>query len=340
MRPALEYYTAKYKGKPPVDLQKIVAESVGRGSIGTALLAIGWVLGSDDKATGTGNEDPSKRKVQQAAGRMTGAIRSPFDATEWWRTARLAPGGTLMQIGAQLARESSKNLKNEVKRPWNVAAVGGKALSEHPMLQGVEDVKEFISNPQSRGTTFIASKAGSFVPSAVNSVAVAIDPSPREFVPPAGSGPIDAAVHGVKSRIPFLRGTLPPAVNVFGHIVEGRASNAINPFTPTKAKEETDPMYRELIDLDIGFSGPKPQPGETEPEFRERKILAGAVAERAVRDLLAEAPEDKDERRDALRKAIIRAESQLTRYIKSEEFQSMSPQERIQEMRELTATYR
>lgn len=337
MRPALEIYSAKHKGKPMPDMQRVVSEAVGRGMAGTALLALGWKLGMEDKATGTGQEDPSKRKVQQAAGRMPGAVQIGGD---WFKTAGLAPGGALIQIGAQLAREQSKSLKDELKRPVNIAKVGTRAILEQPMMQAARETVEALENPDSRSESMAASRAGSLVPAIVNDVATLTNPQPAEFKPMQGSGMAASAAHGIKSRLPFLRGTLPPAVDVFGRPVEGRQQNAVNPFTPSRAKEQTDPMFRELLDLDIGFSGPKPQPGETPEEFRERKILAGAVAERAVRDTLSEAPEDKDERRDALRKAIIRAESSLTRYIKSEEFQAMSPQERIQEMRELAATYR
>lgn len=336
-RPALEVYSAKHKGKSMPDMQRVVSEAAGRGLAGTALLALGWKLGMEDKATGTGQEDPSKRKVQQAAGRMPGSVQIGND---WYKTAGLAPGGALLQIGAQLAREQSKSLKDELKRPVNIAKVGTRAILEQPMMQAARETVEALENPDSRAESMAASRAGSLVPAIVNDVATLTNPQPAEFKPMSGAGMLESATHGIKARLPWLRGTLPAATDVFGNPVEGRQQNAVNPFTPSRAKEQTDPMFKELIALDIGFSGPKPQPGESAEEFRERKILAGAVAERAVRDTLTEAPEDRDERRDALRKAIIRAESSLTRYIKSDEFQSMSPQERIQEMRELTATYR
>lgn len=337
MRPALEVYSAKHKGQPTPDMQRVVTDAIGRGMTGTVLLALGWKLGTEDKATGTGQEDPSKRKVQQAAGRMPGSVLIGGD---WYKTAGLAPGGALIQIGAQLARERSKSLKDELKRPINIAKVGTRAILEQPMMQAARETVEALENPDSRAESMAASRAGSLVPAIINDVATVTSPQPAEFKPMQGSGMLESAAHGVKARLPWLRGTLPAATDVFGHTVEGRQQNAVNPFTPSRAKELTDTMFNELLNLDIGFSGPKPKPEESAEEFRERKILAGAVAERAVRDTLPEAPEDKDERRDALRKAIIRAESSLTRYIKSEEFQSMSPQERIQEMRELTATYR
>ncbi len=337
LRPALEVYSAKHKGKPMPDMQRVVSEAVGRGLTGTAILALGWKMGMEDKATGTGQEDPSKRKVQQAAGRMPGAV---LIGDDWYKTAGLAPGGALLQIGAQLAREQSKSLKDELKRPVNIAKVGTRAILEQPMMQAARETVEALENPDSRAESMAASRAGSLVPAIVNDVATLTNPQPAEFKPMQGSGMLESAAHGVKSRLPWLRGTLPPAVDVFGRQVEGRQQNAVNPFTPSRAKEQTDPMFKELINLDIGFSGPKPQPGESAEEFRERKILAGAVAERAVRNALEDAPEDKDERKDALRKAIIRAESSLTRYMKSDEFKSMSPQERIQEMRELAAEYR
>jgi hypothetical protein len=318
-------------------MQRVVSEAVGRGLTGTAILALGWKLGMEDKATGTGQEDPSKRKVQQAAGRMPGAVQIGGD---WYKTAGLAPGGALLQIGAQLAREQSKSLKDELKRPVNIAKVGTRAILEQPMMQAARETVEALENPDSRAESMAASRAGSLVPAVVNDVATLTNPQPAEFKPMQGSGMLEAAAHGVKSRLPWLRGTLPAATDVFGHPVEGRQQNAVNPFTPSRAKEQSDPMFRELLNLDIRFSGPKPQPGESAEEFRERKILAGAVAEKAVRLALEDAPEDKDERRDALRKAIVRAESSLTRYMKSDEFKALSPQERIQEMRELASEYR
>lgn len=338
-RPALEFYSAKTKGKPAPDMQRVVSEAVGRGMTGTALLALGWKLGMEGKATGTAQEDPSKLKVQRAAGRNPGSVQI---AGDWYKTAGLAPGGALIQIGAQLAREQSRYMKNEdpVERSVKTIKVGTRTLLEQPMMQASRELVESLENPDSRWQYGLASRAGSMVPSVINDIATLTNPQPAEFRPAEDSGLIGAAAHGVKSRLPFLRGTLPPATDAFGDMVEGRATNAFNPFTPTKAKETTDSIYRELINLDIGFSGPKPMPNESDTEFRERKILAGAVAKDAVRKAMEEAPEDKDERREFLRKAITRAESALTRYIKEDEFQSMTPQQRIQEMRELTATYR
>ena len=339
VRPALEFYTAKHKGKPTPDMQRVVSEAVGRGLTGTALLALGWKLGMEDKATGTGQEDPSKRKVQQAAGRMPGAVQIGGD---WYKVAGLAPAGVLVQIGAQLAREQSRYLKDEKpgERAIKTVKVGARAMLEQPMMQAAKETVESLENPESRWQYGLASRAGSLVPSVINDVATLTNPQPAEFRPAEDSGIAGAAAHGIKSRLPWLRGTLPPATNVFGDKIEGRATNAFNPFTPTTAKEQSDPMYRELMKLDIGFSGPKPMPNETDAEFRERKILAGVVAQDAVRKAMEEAPEDTDERREFIRKAIIKAESALTRYVKEDLFQSMSPQERIQEMRELTASYR
>lgn len=315
-RPALEAYNAKRAGKG-FDGQRVIAEAFGRGSIGTGLLALGWYLGKEGLATGTGQEDPAKRNVQTAAGRIPGAVKSPV-GEDWLKVSSFAPGGALIQIGAQLAREQSKSLKDELRRPANIAKVGTRAVMEQPMLQSMRETVEVLENPDSRIENFAASRAGSLVPAIVNDLSTATNPE-RPAPPSKSAGATGAAVHGVKSRLPFLRGTLPPQTDVLGRKPTASRLSAINPFTPSDARERTDPLFKELIASDAGIGSVKQQAGESDADYRERKNLIGEYIEDTLRSMLDSLPEDPQERKDAIRKAVAKAKREMSKSLKVED---------------------
>jgi hypothetical protein len=312
-RPALAAYNAKRNGTA-FDAQRVISEAFGRGTVGTGLLALGWYLGKQGLATGTGQEEPAKRNVQAAAGRIPGAIQAGGD---WLKISAFAPGGALIQIGAQLAREGSRSVKDELKRPGNIAKVATRAVLEQPMLQSARETVEVLENPDSRAENFAASRGGSFVPAIVNDIATATNPE-RPASPPRGSGMASAAAHGVQSRLPFLRGKLPPQTDVFGRKPDARRSNAINPFTPSEAREQTDPLFKELIASDVGIGGVKQNVGESDADYRERKNLIGEYIEDSLRSILDSLPEDPQERREQIRKAVTKAKREMAKELKVE----------------------
>ena len=323
------------KGSMNAEQQKIFSESIGRGAIGTGLLYLGYMLGKKGLATGTSQERPEQQNVKTAAGQAKGSV---LVNGQWQRIAPFAPGGALIAMGATFARENARPLKDEIKRPWNIAKVGTRAALEQPMLQGVQETIEALENPDSRAETFLSSKAGSLVPTIVSDAATAIDPTRSEWKPPTSGSPLDPVAYGIKSRLPFLRGTLPKAKDVFGQPLPSSRWNAINPMLSQDDKTQGDPLYKAMVSDDFGVASLRKNEGETDEELRIRKELTGILMLKQLREL--ELPTDKDERKKEMRSAVTEARRAVSEYVKSDEYKAMPVPQRVDILTKLTESYR
>ena len=274
---------AKYiEGNVNADVQKAFSEAVGRGMVGTAVVYLMYQLAREGKATGVTSETSGVRNVQTAAGRQSGAVKI---GDSWLKVSPFSPIGTLATIGASLARESTRSLKDEAKRPWQVASVASRALLDQPMLQGVKDMIETLEQPGQRAESFMARRAGSFIPTAVSDIATVIDPTRREYKPPASSNPLVPMAHGVKQHLPFLRETLPEARDVLGRPLPASRTAAIDPFLSALARENRDSLMRELIGTESSIGSVRRITGEGDDHYRARSFLTGVVIESALRNL-------------------------------------------------------
>ena len=307
--PLREFYTSKWQKKATPDMVKTFEEALGRGMIGSALMYLGYTWGKENMATGTQKEDPGKANVRKGAGRTPGSVRFPFAPDVWAKTAAFAPGMTLVQIGADYARQEERSERKDKTTPGDqvldVAGVAKRAALEQPMLQGVKDLNDALySDSERRSRTFVSSKAGSLVPQIIADVATTIDPTPKEFAPGKNASLTESAAHGIRARLPFLKAQEPDVMDIFGETPEGRRGNAVNPFMPSTAKELTDPIYQELLLNDISITHPKQMEGEDDNEYRARKRAAGQILRRNLESAMDALPEDPEERKKAIEKIV------------------------------------
>lgn len=314
----------------PVNVQKTFSEAVGRGMVGTGIVYLFYQLGKEGKATGINQEPEGQRNVRQAAGRQPGAV---MVGDSWMKVSPFSPVGTLATIGASLARESSRSLKDEAKRPWQVASVASKALLEQPMLQGVKDTIETLEQPGGRAESFIAQKAGSFIPTIVSDAATVVDPTRREFKPPSSSNPLVPMGYGIKQRLPFVRSTLPESRDVLGRPLPASRGAAIDPFLTTDARENKDPMLKELIQQESSIVAPKKFSGEDDQHYRARKFLTGVILETQLRGLSLTGADE--EKKKSIKKAVKSARKELQTLIDDPEFVATPEPERTRIMTEL-----
>lgn len=299
-------------------MQRVASEALGRGSIGTALLALGWYLGKEGLATGTWQgERPEQKNVMRAAGRQPGAVQV---AGDWQKVAPFAPGGALVTIGASFARAGQKGLKDEAKRPDQFAQVVGQTMLEQPMLKGLDDLIGGIKDTDKRGSQLAQNIAGSFVPTGLRDAGTLIDPRRVEFRPPKGDSGV---LYGPMSKLPGVKSSLPEARDIFGRPLEARRGNAVNPLLPSTAKERADPMLQSLLRDEIGIAAPTQGTTEPNDEFRARSNLIGATLELTLRGAVREMPEDPDERKRTLRAAITEAKREVADFLKEDEAKAM-----------------
>ena len=256
--------------------QRNFARTFGRASVGSGLILLGYKLYEAGLATGMSDDERTKRNRDFAAGRTPGAILNPKTNT-WHQITGFSPVGSLIAIGASIAREHSQLLKNESQRPAKYAGIGAQVVAQQPLLIGAKDIGEAITQPMK--TSERAGRiAGSFVPTIVNDVGELADPVRRE-----GRG----FTGQIQKRIPLLRQALPAATDALGRPLEDRKTAFFDPTLTSEAKDKTRSLERELTRLDIGLSGIQQARGETEQQFRERRQRYGQMFQSMAAELMA-----------------------------------------------------
>lgn len=321
---------ALLKGTMDETQQKLFSEAIGRGLVGSAIMYAGYLAGRKGYAIGVADEKPEQQNVRYAAGQAKGSV---LIGGKYHRINQFAPGASLFLMGADLARESTRTLKDEESRPMQIAKVGAKALLDQPMLQGAKDAIEALDSPERRANTFLTLKAGSLVPAMVSDIATVTDPVRREFQPPPSSNPLTPIAYGIKSRLPVLKSTLPVARDVFGQQLPTSQWNAVNPLLSQNAKNSSDPLFKTMVNDDFGIQTLRRENNETQEEFRIRKQLTGNIMLSQLRKL--QLPENKDERIKAMRKAVSQSKQAVTKLVQDERFQKLTPEARIRYMNSL-----
>jgi hypothetical protein len=312
--------------------QRAISISFGRGATGLGLVYMGYQLAQNGVMTGGRSDDAGKRNAEEAAGRPPGSI---LVNGRWHQVGSFSPAGNLLVVGATLQREAEKPLKDELKRPAALSAVATKTVLDQPLLTGAREVVDALENPTQQGERVVTSAAGSFVPTFLNDIGTLFDDVRRDsrgetFFP-------EGLQNAVKARLPGLRNTLPPRVDVLGRQAKQERTAAIDP-TLSQA-ERTDAVSRELVATKASISALKKRDGENAFAFRARQVAEGRMVEAAIAGLLADAGyrgEAVDTRRQLITQAIAGLRAQVTRNVlNAPEYQKMKPSEQVKLWQEM-----
>lgn len=263
--------------------QRAFAQAIGRGMTGSALLWLGWSLAAAGLATGIGGDDRADAAVQQAAGRLPGAVRW---GGRWHQVAPFSPLGNIVTIGASLHRAATRPLREEAARVGKVVGIASRVVLEQPMLQGLSDLVSALENPESRGEQVLTSTIGSFVPTFLNDAAALFDPYRRDVRP---EGLRESLWMGAQSRLPGLRNLLPERRDIFGETARQELRPIWDPTIAPVARELHDDTLRALIAHDVGIGWPSRKPKESAEDYRRRTELVGRAIGRQV-GIVVQAP--------------------------------------------------
>ncbi len=267
--------------------QRALVDLAARGSVSGSLIMAGWIARSKDAATGT-DKSPGTRGTQDVVGRSPGAV---LDHDKWKTISGFGPAAMLFSLGADLHDVFSKQVPEGKSRAGMAWTAGVETLLGNPFSKAQEELTQ-LGNPGS-GTKFVGGALSGFVPAIANEAGGLFDKYRRD----ASARPTDsiggAMMKQIKARTPLLRNTLPVRKDAFGKPMEESPANSINPTYPAKAKELTDPFYKELVRLDVSLPKQRMRPDESEPQFEQRITQGGTMAEDAMRKVFA-APHYKD----------------------------------------------
>ncbi|MCK5610274.1 hypothetical protein KAR91_50845 [Candidatus Pacearchaeota archaeon] len=226
--------------------QRKFSQAAGRAVTGTAVLATGALLLTKGLMTLDRPKGEREQKLWELEGRKANSIK----IGDKWRSVQvLGPAGIAMLIGGHFQRALTDT--GSPTEAMIVSMAGGaKSLTEQTYLRGVNQAVDALVDPERSFENWFTSMAGSVVPTIVADIARAGDETER-----LSKGPAER----FKSRVPGLRETLPPKIDVFGQDLPRYGGNVLevmaDPTRPAKIRNDVvvDELRR-LFDKDVKVS--------------------------------------------------------------------------------------
>ncbi len=219
--------------------QRLFSQGLGRGLTGTGIIATGAAMYKGGLVNLGKPTTEREKKLNELEGKKENSIK----INGKWRSINvLGPAGNLLLIGGYFQREMDKS-GSPTKAMVQAIGGGAKSFTEQTFLKGMNAAVDTISDPERSGEYFFSNLAGSSVPTIVADIARANDEQERRT---------ESIGAGIKARVPGLRNTLPPKVNVFGQDLQRYGGNVLevmaDPSRPSKIKN--DSVIDELRRLD------------------------------------------------------------------------------------------
>ncbi len=209
--------------------QRLFSQGLGRGLTGTGVIATGTALYNSGLINLGRPQTEREKKLWELEGKKENSIK----INGKWRSANvLGPAGNLLLVGGYFQRELDKS-GSPTKAIVQAVGGGAKSFSEQTFLKGMSATIDTLSDPERSGEYFVSNLAGSTVPTIVADIARANDETERRT---------ESVSQGIKARVPGLRNTLEPKVNVFGQDVSRYGGNIlevmIDPTRPSKIRND------------------------------------------------------------------------------------------------------
>ena len=238
------------RGDSTLNIQRDVAELMGRGLISPALMLLGVFLGRAGVISGDGEDNAKERYYQQMLGRMENSI---LMGNKLYDISFLQLQTTPIMAGAAIGADLKDGEIDWAAMLQAAQKVGNTAL-DMPVLQGVQDLLSNNASPESimLGLFGLAvESATDAMPfsSLLRQTAPALDPYARSTAAPdknAAARILTEVKNNIMYKIPGLRERLPmrydtlgnPMMNDASETTAGRIFNAyLNPFNSSRLQE-------------------------------------------------------------------------------------------------------
>lgn len=223
------------------------AVAIAQVTNGTTLLMAGGALFAAGLMTGSGPDDPNKRKALMDTGWKPFAMRLPDGS--YMETNRLDPVMMPLHISALIAEVFANNGWNtdpsdDIFELVSMSALKfGQMMTDKTYMAGLANLFESFgkaTNSRPLESWVNRTVAGATTPALLAGVRRADDPFKRQAF---------SIIDQIRNRVPVLSEGLPIAYDVFGHEVmyqEGFMApfQLVNPFAVSKGKDE--PIYAEI----------------------------------------------------------------------------------------------
>ena len=242
--------------------QRDFSTAVGKGTVGTAIMATGAALMNAGRMALAQPADAKERALNEAQNIPANSVYVGGKVTKDANGTFQRSGGTWISLNATGAAGITLALGGGVAKGGPAAglAAGGRELADQPYVQGIAGFGQALSDPTRYASTFLDKTATSVIPGLVAQPARGTDTVQRAY----SSNLVDA----LKAKIPGLRQTLPAERNLYGQTLPGSNPNGtvlggiagtVNPFYPQSSMNQNDPVTSELQRLyNVGGSAGSP----------------------------------------------------------------------------------
>lgn len=222
--------------------QRNVTQLIGRGTVGTGLMAMGYALASKGLMTGFYEESDAKLEAQKrAVGAQPLAIKI---GGRWYGLGGIGPIGLAMGMGATMHDEAQKKEANQLSAGARAAK---EMVFELPALESLKNATKDSSkvfNDFANTGKFAGNIAGSFIPGVLNDAGQVIPGVRDEFEreikqnPKKVKGSTRAGREfgaSLLAKIPGARRALPVKRDALGNPVKTEWSDVLDPFSSRPA---------------------------------------------------------------------------------------------------------
>jgi hypothetical protein len=241
----------QYAGKGKFN-QRLFSQGIGRALTGTAIMYIGSELFKKGLINLSYPTSEREQKLWDAEGRTSNSFYDPI--TKKYRNLNIfGPAGSALIVGGYF-QQSLQETGSPTQAIINAGVGGVKSLKEQTFLQGISSILDAINNPQGYATGVASNLISSLIPTIVGDVSNATDIKRKNV------GLLDP----LKAKIPGVRETLQPQVNVLGQERPQGGNFIETMLDPTRPSNVLDsPVISELRRItDAGFNVSPTQLGD------------------------------------------------------------------------------
>lgn len=222
--------------------QRLFSQGIGRGVTGTAVLFIGAELAKKGLVNTSRPTSEKEQKLWELEGRQPNSIKI---GDKWRQTQIFGPAGNLLLIGAGFQQAFNKS-GSPSEAITTALADASRSFTQQTFLTGISNFLDAISDPARSAKNVAGSTLDSTIPTIIADIARATDTKERRA---------NEIFQKFQARIPGIRETLEPQVNVLGQ-EKGTTGNPLEiMIDPTRpSPEQQTPVIQELRRLwDKGF---------------------------------------------------------------------------------------
>ena len=225
------------------------AQQYSRLLMGSAISTATIAFVAEGKITGAGPTDTAERAVLYGSGWQPYSI---LVGDVYYSYARMEPFATIMGIAADLyeAKGALSDREFDEVAAELVGAIA-KSLVSKTWLQGPADLMEVFSDPDRYGDRYVRKLLGTVVPTGIAQTARVMDPMLRDA---------RTFLDTIKSRTPVISESVLPRRDITGEPVELGGALGPDILSPIyESRLTNDPVFRELLDLEVFPGQPKRQ---------------------------------------------------------------------------------